>query len=574
MTAAITILAQHVPQIRGYVAPPTSGASAPAVAPSPAPPPAGVAPTVFTVLAVSPIDFTMSTAISPARTLATITTAVTSILVDASLTIPGCAVNVVGSPVTSITLSGTPTTAGDYRLVLTYLKNDGTSTVLGSSTHQIAVIDNTILFVAGSCTSLTARNGQYVDTVLCSPTIARNVDVVISVNNYVQTEPQNFQGYTSTNGLVWAWTPGGSSSGTLRVKGVLASPLGGISLLVTYLEALTGRVLGTSGHTITVVSASTPPPSPPAPAPAPTPPTPAPAPSPAAAPAPGAQPPADAHWASVLALYRFDSGAFGDRYAAIPTILGASFTNAKTAAAGLGGWAQSDAGASGLAAYFNGGAGLHEAVPSSWDASSGDLTVECYVRDDNTSGLYWSGTVGGPTAGTLLCPVVSMLMPDGALVWVLGFLSKWIGGRGRVVYPFFSQETRGTDRANPNAPMWVIGQELTSRSGRFTHLSGMWDRGAAVKQGVWYGGAGGNTAESYGLPGTGLPMPAGGFLQVGGSCPAPNIALTGGPTITGIAPLYGAVDELRLAKAARNTFSGSTTVAITDAARGIPWPNY
>ncbi len=288
----------------------TTPVAAPAPAPSPVPP---VTPVVFDVAAVSPVDFTKSTAISPARTLATVTTAETGVSIVASATVPGVTFNVVGSPVTSITATGTPTTAAQTRVVLTYVRNDGSGTVLGSSTHDVRVIDPAVLFTVGPCANLSARVGEYVDVVLCEPTMAANVSSVIARANYslpASLHASPFTGTPSQEMLAWQWTPGVTSAGTYRATGApTIGALGTYTLTVSYYSN-TGwpqLLLGTSTHSINITSASTPASPAPAPSPAPTPPTPAPAPSPPAAPAPNPIPGSDPYFASVLVLHHFDA---------------------------------------------------------------------------------------------------------------------------------------------------------------------------------------------------------------------------------------------------------------------------
>lgn len=590
--------------------------------PTPIPPPS---PIVFTVAAVSPVDFTISTLISPARTLATITTAETSVAILASASVPGVTFNVVGSPVTSITATGTPTTAGQTRVVLTYVRNDGSGLVLGSSTHTINVIDPSILFVAGANANYSGRAGVPVNVTLCSPSIALNVDVLAFPNVTVP-------GCTVT----LDWTPGGTSTGVLTLAGT-PTTVGTYSLTVTYYAL--GRIAGTSAHTITIAAAWTPPPPAPAPAPAPTPPTPAPVPSPPPAPAPGPLPGADPLFSSVLLLHRFNASDVveevqnhrgdgpvtgggevltitrnfvgmrpedGQRIIEVTdirprpyrgnSILPGQFTRVLnvctmnngpiadlvgtadayftyreplryTGVVGpsLSGRMISAAGASGEAAGFDGGAGLRCDATAAMGAATTALTVECYVTADDATGLWAGGS------GSRYTPLVSCVNPGNQLVWTLGLWSFEDGYSGRVVTAVMWRATTGT-------PSYSISPQssIASAPGGFLHIAGQWSVAGAL--GCWWAGEGGAIVDSL-SPGTaGRPVQAGAYLVVGGSCPPPQ-ALNMPWTIK---PLVGRMDELRITAAQRYSLAGTgpapllltVTEAITAAQRAIPFASY
>lgn len=627
MTAA-AILAQHVALIRDYVNAPSPAPSPPASppVPSPAPPPPTAAPPVFTVAAVSPVDFTISTLISPDRELATITTAETSVAILASASVPGVTFNVVGSPVTAITASGTPTTAGQTRVVLTYVRDDGSGLVLGSSTHTINVIDPSILFVAGANANYSGRAGVPVSATLCSPSIALDVDVLAFPNVTVP-------GCT----VALDWTRGGTSTGVMTLAGT-PTTVGAYSLTVTYYAL--GRIVGTSAHTITITAAWTPAPSPPAPAPAPTPPTPAPVPSPPAAPAPGPLPGADPLFSSVLLLHRFNAvdvaeelqvhtgtgpvtGAgtvftitsdvtaggrpeTGERIVDVYEIkpnpyrgngaapgtftrvlnvctlnsgaLDAPFGTARAdylvleplryvgvVGPALSGRMLSAAGAAGEAAGFDGGAGLRCDATAAMVAASTALTVECYVKIDSATGLWDAGS------GSRYTPLVSCVNPGNQLVWTLGLWSFEDGYAGRVV-------TAVMWRASTGAATYSISPQssIASAPGGFLHIAGQWS--AAGDIGSWWAGEGGAVVDSLAPGATGRTMQAGAYLMVGGSCPPPQ-ALNMPWTIK---PLVGRMDELRITAAERYSLAGTgpaplllpVTEAISAALRAIPFAGY
>ena len=93
--------------------PASSGSAGSAPACYPRPPTTAVA---FAVSGLAQLDLTISTAISPAKSLATITTAqlAANVALVVRGAVPGCTFAITGSPVVSgIQVSGTPTTYGD-----------------------------------------------------------------------------------------------------------------------------------------------------------------------------------------------------------------------------------------------------------------------------------------------------------------------------------------------------------------------------------------------------------------------------------------------------------------------------
>lgn len=560
MTAALTILAQHAALIRDYAA--SSPAPAPPASPpvpSPAPPPPDTTPPVFTVAAVSPVDFTISTAISPARTLATITTAETSVAILASASVPGVTFNVVGSPVTSITATGTPTTAGQTRVVLTYVRNDGSGLVLGSSTHVINVIDPSILFVAGANASYSGRAGVPVSATLCSPSLALDVDVLAFPN-------VGIPGCT----VSLAWTRGGTSTGVLTLAGT-PTTVGTYSLTVTYYAL--GRIVGTSAHTITITAAWTPAPAPPAPAPAPTPPTPAPVPSPPAAPSPGPLPAADPPFADVLMLHHFD---LSDQFDPQPEFSDTSdgtgpnplFGRCQGYVATVGGrFLGSDIasapGAAGEAVLLEAGAAIVASIDSTFDATLDNITAEFMVRVDSTTGLWGGGT------DTLFTPLLTCLNPGGEFVWCMGLTSVYTA-TGRQVTPKFWRATRHAASGNPTIA--VSGADfLAAAPGRFIHFAAQFGP-PSQRNAAWWDGQGGQTTSALTAPAAGVALRSGAVLLLGGSVALPSNTGLGGVRLH---PLYGAVDELRITAADRYSYAdATTTAAITAAQRAIPFAGY
>jgi hypothetical protein len=298
---SIALLAQHSLLVRE--GPPVAPAPAPAPPPSPAPPPV---PPAFAISPVDTIYLTKSIAIVTPVLLADIVTAETVVRVDVAPAVPGCAFALVGSPPTQLVITGTPATASQVRLSVTYVRNDGSNMVLGGSIHTLNIIDPATLFVGGLCANLSARVGEFVDVVLATPTIALNVEAVMTANRALQSVFPAYSGQPRGDLLALAWTAGATSSGTLRAKGIpMSSAIGSYTLTVSYWSrsGWPAFLLGTTTHDVTITDASTPAPAPPAPAPAP------PAPAPAPVPSPPPSPPrvgSDPLYASVLLLHRFN----------------------------------------------------------------------------------------------------------------------------------------------------------------------------------------------------------------------------------------------------------------------------
>lgn len=266
------ILAQHSALIRSYVtttpapappasapapspvppeapAPPTPAPSPPGVPPSPAPPPVWTYPTLpaFSVTSTGDQTLVPSTLISPARTLANITTAIDAadltVTVSPSTPLPaGCAINVVGDPPTSITLTGTTTTAADYRPTLTYSTlESGTPYVLGSTTHYIRVIATAGVFTIGTVDGVIVFDeGDIVDDVIATPSYSLNATVTAELS------------FTSFYGVTagFTWTPGTPSTGELKLTGTVSGLRKIGSLFVTY--KISGVAVGYSRHTLRI----------------------------------------------------------------------------------------------------------------------------------------------------------------------------------------------------------------------------------------------------------------------------------------------------------------------------------
>ena len=530
----------------------TTPIPAPTPSPSPAPSPAPIA---FAVAAVPRVDFTIAAAISPARTLATITTAEATAIVRADVAIPGLTFNVVGSPVTSITVTGTPTVAAVNRVVLTYTRADGT--VLGSSIHTINVIDPAVLFAAGLCASLSARVGQTLDVVLCSPTIALRVEsVAISQDRGLACELKTVGGVESRDLLEWVWTPGATSSGVLRAKGVVApSAIGSYTLTVTYrTPGWPSPVLGTSVHTINITPAATAAPPAPAPAPAPPAPAPAPSPSPPPAPAPSPLPAADPLIASVLGLWRFDTiTSFGSAFVT-PGTIGPLM---------LGSFSLTNESAVGRAAQ-DVSRGVRAVTAAPWPTAPAEVTVEAAVLVRNFEDL---GRVGSTSR---FIPLVSCVdASESSLIWSLGYggwdvIDAGAGfARRRAVQLCFVRVNQSS-----GAVVTAISPGFSDPAGldSFNHVAGQFAPGYTAS---WWAGRG-SSSIAFPLAAADGLTPAGSRIVVGGR--VPRFSLPGGPAE--VISMNGVIDELRITAAARYSVAGAFTMAIPAASLQLPFPNY
>ncbi|MDP3139786.1 MAG: hypothetical protein Q8N17_26050 [Burkholderiaceae bacterium] len=554
----ISLLAQHVALIRDAVPPPSPPPSppppAPAPPPSPAPPPPDTAPPAFAVAAVPTVDVTRTTLIDPAKTIATITTAEASVRVDTSAVVPGCTFSLTGSPPTACVLNGTPTVAGITRVFLTYVRDDGTNTVLGSSTHDISVLDTSVLLVIGDQHNLTVRRGSYANVVLCEPEIAQNINVMAVPDIGIYGTLGD--GLTTGTGFLlgFTWTAGVTSSGVARVRGVVMNEPGVYTLNLSYYVqgAAPPRLLGTSVHTITVLPTSSPPAPAPAPVPAPPAPAPSPAPSPPAAPSPPPIAVADPLLASVLLLNRLDTGAqsFGSATppytAEYPSLRGPNLV-------GLG---LLDRGAGRFDALYATGVSLE--VPDSWAFPTAAFTVECIL----TMNASLSGLVDGEGGGSsnILIPVVTYKDGSGIFTWMLGILFQPMYADGR-----YYRIARGImiRRKASGALAYVI-SSMNSTLEAFTHLAGS---GSDTATGVWLSG------DATSAAGTALNRSAlsGGRVHVGGLAEMPSRFIVGPGFVCEVRPMVGGlVKEVRLNGLQRYT----PGTDLTAEQLVHPWPNY
>lgn len=554
------ILAQHSLEPNAY-----SSAPAPAAppAPTPSPQPPSSTPIAFSVVALATLFGKVGTAIG-STTLATVTCADAGMTAFVSENVPGLAFSYVGGV---LSVSGTPTApAGVHRVVVSYVASDGSNSVRGSSEHEITIVDLTTAFTVGSCASLSARIGETVDVLLCSPTTAQNVDVAASGDLAVMVEGTD----GAVDGLALTWTPGATSSGELRVTGVIADQTTGTyTLTVRYLTKGNTQVeLGTSSHTVIIEPRYVAPTPAPAPAPAPPPPSPAPPPpAPAPAPQPGVGP--DAYFSGVKVLMHFDAA----------TGLNTDVKGNTFESSGV----LQDVGAVGEAAVFStaGGVSSLSAVKMTGpvdgiDGKNGVLYVECMVDIEATA---WDALMASGSA-IRYCPVATLLNSAGSIVWTLGFISYLFSdgsgvppGGTRWVQPAFIHVP--SDLGSDSWFQLGFTSVLQARPDRFVHLCGGRKPISATQflEAAWFDGqapVGALTGDLAYL----RDAPTGTTLQIGGAIPR-FLALWDTGKSVQIVPFAGSVDDLRASVLGRyDTYLTSTPTDIPAAGRVIPWPNY
>lgn len=495
-------------------------------------------PVVFSVSGLSQLDLTISTAISPAKSLATITTAqlTANVAIVQQGTVAGCTIALTGSPVVSgVQITGTPTEAGDHEVTLTFVNATNCET-LGGMVVTITVLDPAVAFVGGSNANYSGRAGIPVDALLASPSIDYNWAVTAHPSG-------NILGCQ----FVFAWTPGDpTSSGTLRLQGTpILGTTDGIEQLVNTTVTVTyrhgSRVLGTTQHAISISPRWEAPA--PAPAPAPSPPAPAPTPAPTAAPLPlpAPVPIPDPHWASVLALFNFQNAAVQN--------LGEGSVLAH--AAPVGGTLTTTDGYidTGISGYGASGAWSGTVFWGAADRAAVAVDAACIVSAD--MGL-WSLPHG------TLVPLASLAVDAADLCWAIGLLRQDVAAGGGLVhahvYPVFIQGRA----AGYDAPVVALGPMLPQSYAGALIVSGQWSvSGSTCTQACWLNGDKGQSVTATKARGgvDGL------IATVGGTCPLPGYQAV---------PIIGVVDEVRVTAALRRSLAGDIDpIDIT-----LPWATY
>jgi len=515
----------------------------PAPAPPPMPQPPAPSPIAFAALSRASLTCFVGVALG-STTLATITCSDAAMTIAVQDPVPGLTYSFVGNV---LSVSGTPTSPGGiHRSVISYIASDGSYQVRGSTTHTILAADAAVLFNAGTCANYAGQVGTPVSLLLCSPSIAADVNVSISANVVMPGLDLSF---------VWNRTAS-LSSGTLTLSGTPTEAMS-VSLEVTYRTG--GVVLGTSLHLIIVTPRYVAPSPPPPPAPAPPAPTPTAPPTPTPAPSPGVGP--DPLRSSVRSLHRFNEVSATD-------LLGSTiyFFAAEIGPPFLGNSAVAT-GAVGNGALLIDAVGVGNFVDG-LDGSSGDFTAECMV-DLPPDG--WTALTQ-PGAAERVMPVMSYSFGDsygdaspyGRLAWVLGFCSVYSVADGAMfVYPlFWAAPGPGTNGFS------LIGSRVPHRPGRPVHLCfGAVKVGADYRMALWFDGAQpGRTVVAQ-------PMVAvtSGFLQAGGTCGA--VGRFGSVDAPQVVNCNAVVDEWRVGVASRYASYINADGSLPAAARVIPWPN-
>lgn len=536
------IFAQHAPLIRDYPgAPPTP--PAPPAPPTPPEPPQAE-PITFSAVTRASLFGIIGSAIG-STTLATITCADASMTIRVSEVVAGLTFNYSAGV---LTIAGTATgSTRVQRVVVSYIASDGSNTVRGSTSHEITLVKASEVLTIGAMAGAAGRVGRVLNATLASPSANYNVDVTAHPASLVP-------GCEAT----LAWTPGGTSSGTLTITG-LPTQAGTFVLNVNYRNGAVD--LGSSAHSIVIAAAYENPPPAPAPAPAPSPPSPSPPPAPTPAPAPGLG--SDPTLANVKVLMRFDA-ATGIAY----DHRGNTLTNTGATLA---------TGAVAQGAQFSSALTFISGTVPALDGIAGGLSVECMA--DISESAWGVLTAAQPGGNQRFCPVVSYTATDGTLLWALGFLSRMVnvGIPGATPYRRIDAMlwTAVDDAYSPTGSGTAGLGGITARPAKFVHLAGVLKTYTATswERASWLGGVlclsrvqGLQTAPAARSTGT---------LKVGGACAAFSTYDNTSPLVQ-IVPFSGVVDELRIKAPGQyaDLMNGGVPAAITLARRVIPWPNY
>lgn len=487
----------------------------------------------------------------------------------------------VGHTAGTLHVAGTPTGHSRFvRLVVTYISSDGSSTILGSSTHEITIINATDVLTIGSMAGASGNVGQPLSAILASPTT--NFDVIVTV------QPQ-----TSIPGLTpaLAWTRDGSGgAGTLTLEGT-PTRAGTLPLVVVY-KALGGITMGTSTHAIQIAPAYEA--AQPDPAPDPSPPTVTPTPTrPVLDPAQQPGYALDPYWSHVKVLLHMDLlittgpgydpaiGPTGMNVDKMGRLFDMVYVSSVPDGGALPFGPAKDAGYYRSAAVFRSAGALDgtlvarknsqmSAPVPGLDATDGKLTAECMVKLSSSC----FDALSAPGNDYRFTPVLSYLTQAGGLVWALGY-GSWIvnvSGRGavRVVAPRAC--IAGANEFQSENVGVAIGLEMSGHPNRYMHLAfgrSLFGVSTALHT-VWHDGVGGLYAGGVvGLDR--LPIVASGIFQVGGTVP---VHVWNNQNSVQV-PFQGAVDEVRVTASDRyaNWVSGVTPLTIPATSRVIPWPN-
>ncbi len=545
------VLAQHLPLIRDY---PGAPPAPPAPPDPPAPPQPPLAePIAFGAVARAGLFGIIGTAIS-STTMATITCADAAMTIVLSEAVAGLTFSYAGGV---LTVAGTPTgSTRRQRVVVSYIASDGSSSVRGSTSHEITLVDESEVLTIGPMANVTGRVGIPLTAVLATPSSNYAVDLTA----YAQSLVGGRTFVNVVNGLraFLAWTRGGSSgSGVLTLSGT-PSEAGTYSLVVNF-YAPGGRVVGTSTHSVVIAEAYQATPPAPAPTPSPDPVTPTVPANPAPAPVPGVGP--DNTLDNLRLLMRFNTDEGIGRNERGGELINSGATLA--------------AGAVGQCAQFSSAtANISGIVPGLHGVGAG-LSVECMA--DISESAWDALTVGGDDQR--FCPVVSYTAEDGRLLWALGFLSRIVDS-GVVGQPLYRRVqamfwTSLDDAYSLSGSGASSLGGITTRPGTFVHVAGVlktygastWERAS------WLGGAFCLSRVQV-LQATASEKPTG-LLKIGGACAVFRTYDRQYAPVT-IVPFGGKIDELRIKAPGQyaDLMNLSDPAAIPLTRRVIPWPNY
>ena len=535
------IFAQHAPLIRDYPGAPPPPPAPPAPPQPPQPPQAE--PIAFSAVTRASL-FGITGAATGTITLATITCADASMTIRLSEAVPGLTFSYAAKV---LTVAGTPTgPTMVYRVVVSYVSSDGNSTIRGSSSHEITIVDASEVLTIGSMAGASGKVGRPLTAALASPSANYNVAVTAHASALVPGCAVSLD-----------WTPGATSSGTLTLEGT-PTQSGTYVLTVNYRNGAVA--LGTSTHPVVIAEAYEPPVLAPAPAPAPTPPAPSPPPAPTPAPAPGLGP--DPTLSAVKLLMRFDTAtgiAYDHRGNAITNYRGVLTTGAVNQGASFA--ATPD--------QFD----FMQGRITGGDGADGALAVDCMV---NLSDAGWLAlTDSSYPGGNRYMPVLSLLTATYELIWSIGFFSTSglrysTADSSRLV---MTASLVGARQSGNAQYQFNAGTTLTINPRRFIHLA-MGRKLATAStfdQQMWTEGALGQAGLSASLL-TSLPVASAPILVVGGSVQTSQIGGLYGGVGAWCVPFQGVIDEARIT--ADDRYADYMSAAIPPAARVIPWPNY
>jgi len=535
------IFAQHVPLIRDYPGAPPAP-PAPPDPPTPPDPPQSE-PIAFSAVTRPSLFGIIGSAIS-STTLATITCADASMTIVQSETVGGLTFSYSAGV---LSVSGTPTgSTRVQRVVVSYIASGGGNTVRGSTTHEITLVKASEVLTIGSMASAAGKVGRPLSATLASPT----ANYLVGVTAHPALTVPGCEATLS-------WTEASpTSSGTLTLAGT-PTQAGTFVLNVEYRNGAVS--LGTSTHSAVIAAAYEAAPPAPAPAPAPSPPSPSAPPAPTPAPAPGLGP--DGTLGNVLVLMRFntDTGIAHDERGNTLTNNGATLTT----------------GAVAQGAAFTGALTTISGTVAGLDGISAGLSVECMADIGATA---WTALMAAGQ-DQRFCPVVSYTATDGALLWALGFLSRYIDAGIPGTTPYRRVDAllwTAVDDAYSLSGSGSAGLGgILARPGRFVHMAGVLKTYTATtwERASWLGGVF-CLSRVQGLQVAPVARSTG-RLQIGGACPAFRTYDNLYP-LTTIVPFTGVVDELRIKAPGQyaDLMNTSAADAITPARRVIPWPNY